>query len=239
MKIILKETSVDYKTYHFGYAINAILENEESIEKAYSKGFLPYTNDVFSTLEEYYLARSIRINLKNYERLSENNRVIRKIDKKLGIEFKVFTKNEFDHSKDFKNFCINFSEERFSNKPLSIERLELILSRDNYNKIFVFYSNKLPIGYVLTYFNKSIIHYWFSFYETKFMKDFSLGKYIMEQVIYYAKSKKLQHVYLGTCYGNKALYKVRDFKGIEFYDGEIWNSNVKSLKEICKNDNID
>jgi len=71
------------------------------------------------------------------------------------------------------------------------------------------------------------------------MKDFSLGKYIMEQVIYYAKSKKLKYVYLGTCYGNKALYKVRDFKGIEFYDGEIWNSNVKSLKEICKNDNID
>ena len=114
-----------------------------------------------------------------------------------------------------------------------------ILSRDNYNKIFVFYFNQSPIGYVLTYFNKSIIHYWFSFYETKFMKDFSLGKYIMEQVIYYAKSKKLKHVYLGTCYGNKALYKVRDFKGIEFYDGEIWNSNVKSLKEICKNDNID
>ena len=43
MKIILKETGVDYKTYHFGYAINAILENEESLEKAYSKGFLPYT----------------------------------------------------------------------------------------------------------------------------------------------------------------------------------------------------
>ena len=63
MKIILKETGVDYKTYHFGYAINAILENEESIEKAYSKGFLPYTNDVSSTLEKYYLARSIRINL--------------------------------------------------------------------------------------------------------------------------------------------------------------------------------
>ena len=51
MKIILKETSVDYKTYHFGYAINAILENEESIEKAYSKGFLPYTNDVFSNTD--------------------------------------------------------------------------------------------------------------------------------------------------------------------------------------------
>ena len=70
MKIILKETSVDYKTYHFGYAINAILENEESIEKAYSKGFLPYTNDVSSILEEYYLARSIRINLKNVTSVS-------------------------------------------------------------------------------------------------------------------------------------------------------------------------
>ena len=45
-------------------------------------------------------------------------------------------------------------------------------------------------------------------------------------------------VYLGTCYGKKALYKVRDFKGIEFYDGNEWNDNVKVLKKLCKKDSI-
>ena len=238
MKIILKETSVDYKTYHFGYAINAILENEESIEKAYSKGFLPYTNDVSSILEEYYLARSIRINLKNYDRLSENNRVIRKVDEKLDISYKILDKSKFNHSREFKNFFLNYSKKRFSNKSLSRERLDLILIRENYNKIFIFYRKNNPIGYVLTYTNENMIHFWFSFYDTKFMKNFSLGKYIMEQVIFYSKKHKINFVYLGTCYGKKALYKVRDFKGIEFYDGNEWNDNVKVLKKLCKKDSI-
>ena len=48
----------------------------------------------------------------------------------------------------------------------------------------------------------------------------------------------MRYIYLGTCYGEKALYKVRDFKGIEYFDGVEWNNNIKSLKELCKNDKI-
>jgi len=29
-----------------------------------------------------------------------------------------------------------------------------------------------------------------------------------------------------------------DFKGIEFYDGNEWNDNVKVLKKLCKKDSI-
>ena len=53
-----------------------------------------------------------------------------------------------------------------------------------------------------------------------------------------AKNQKINFVYLGTCYGKKALYKVRDFKGIEFYDGNGWNNDVKILKKLCKEDSI-
>ena len=238
MKLIFKESSVDYKQYEFGYSIYAILDSLEEIESTFNKGFLPFSNDINSSLEKYYLARSLRIKTSIYERISENNRVIRKVDEKIDISYKVIDKLIFNHSDEFKTFCLNYSRVRFSNEPLSRERLNVILSRLNYNKIFIFYSKKIPIGYVLTYTNENMIHFWFSFYDTKFMKDFSFGKYIMEQVIFYAKMHKINFVYLGTCYGKKALYKVRDFKGIEFYDGNEWNDNVKVLKKLCKKDNI-
>ena len=48
----------------------------------------------------------------------------------------------------------------------------------------------------------------------------------------------MKYVYLGTCYGEKALYKVRDFKGIEFFDGSKWNNQINILKEMCKKDII-
>ena len=238
MKLIFKESSVDYNQYNFGYSMYAILDSLKEIESIFNKGFLPFSNDLNSSLEKYYLARSLRINTSLYERISENNRVIRKVDEKLDISYKILDKSEFKHSRECKNLCLNYSKEGFSNKPLSRERLDLILIRENYNKIFIFYRKNNPIGYVLTYTNENIIHYWFSFYDTKFMKDFSLGKYIMEQVIFYAKNQKINFVYLGTCYGKKALYKVRDFKGIEFYDGNGWNNDVKILKKLCKEASI-
>ena len=60
----------------------------------------------------------------------------------------------------------------------------------------------------------------------------------MEKVIFYAKKNKMKFIYLGTCYGEKALYKVRDFKGIEYFDGVKWNNSIKTLKKLCKNDSI-
>lgn len=238
MKLIFKESNVDYNHYNFGYSIYAVLDSLNEIESTFNKGFLPFSNDIKSSLEKYYLARSLRVKTSIYERISENNRIIRKVDENLDISYEIIDKLKFNHSNEFKSFCLSYSKERFLNKPLSRERLDLILSRLNYNKIFIFYSKQIPIGYVLTYTNENMIHFWFSFYDTKFIKDFSLGKYIMEQVIFYAKKNKINFVYLGTCYGKKALYKVRDFKGIEFYDGNEWNDNVKVLKKLCKKDSI-
>ena len=59
---------------------------------------------------------------------------------------------------------------------------------------------------------------------------------MMFSVIKWAHDQQLDHVYLGTCYGEKSLYKVRDFKGLSYYDGNQWNSDVKSLKLKCKTD---
>ena len=198
----------------------------------------PYTGDSKNTEEIYYLARSVRINLSRYIRLSENKRVIKKIKSSLNISVDEHNKENFNHDNKFDKFCIKYSKERFSNESLSDERLQLIIKRKNYNKIYEFKSDNVPIGYVITFSNNNIIHYWFAFYDTKHLESIPIGKFMMEHIIHSAKKKNKEFVYLGTCYGEESLYKVRDFKGIEFYDGNNWVSDIEKLKYLCKSDDI-
>jgi len=59
---------------------------------------------------------------------------------------------------------------------------------------------------------------------------------MMFSVIKWAQEQNFSFVYLGTCYGEKSLYKVRDFKGLSYFDGNQWENNIKSLKTKCKQD---
>ena len=53
MKKILSEDRIDYQNYRFGYCVNIILEEDDSIEKAFERGYLPYTGDSKNTEEIY------------------------------------------------------------------------------------------------------------------------------------------------------------------------------------------
>ena len=83
MKFLFSESSIDYNNYKFGYSVNLVLNDNDSIESVYSQGFLPYTGNIKNKEEVYYLARSIRVDLNDYERLSENNRIVKNAKKKL------------------------------------------------------------------------------------------------------------------------------------------------------------
>ncbi|MEN8187293.1 MAG: GNAT family N-acetyltransferase, partial [Bacteroidota bacterium] len=91
------------------------------------------------------------------------------------------------------------------------------------------------VGYVITIIQGNTLHYWFAFFDLKF-QNYSLGKYMMFAVIDWASKNDIDYVYLGTCYGEKSLYKVRDFKGLAFFDGNQWSQDMKILKHKCKND---
>ena len=41
-----------------------------------------------------------------------------------------------------------------------------------------------------------------------------------------------------TNFENIFQESIKDFKGIEFYDGNGWNNDVKILKKLCKEDSI-
>ncbi len=234
MKIFRSESFVDYSTYTFNYAMYCIKEKQKEIPEIYEKGFLPYSNDTQLQIETYYLARSLRVDLANFSDSSENRRVLKKIADQQP-DFKVIPIAEFDLNKpQFQDFCLDFSKQRFS-EALSKERLLYILKNKSMTHIFEFSLQQKKVGYVITIIENGTLHYWFAFFELDF-QEFSLGKWMMFSVIQWAKENELQYVYLGTCYGEKSLYKVRDFKSLSFYDGNQWNTDMKLLKVKCKTD---
>lgn len=236
MKILFSEYKTDYSSYTFSYAVYCIKEAQAELPEIYAKGFLPYTGNSSLKDDTFYLARSLRVNLQDFKSSSENRRVNRKIEP-LDISMEVHDKNDFNfQDEQFKQFCSDYAEERFSGGSMGNERLQYVLEREMLTHIISFYSGEKIFGYVFTVMKGDMLHYWFSFYDTEYMRSHSLGKWMMWKVIDWAHQQGLAHVYIGTCYREKSLYKVRDHKGAEFFDGSKWNKDTSLLKTLCKSD---
>ncbi len=236
MKIFYSENNVDYKTYTFNYAIYAKKESQEELSQLYNTGFLPYTGNTKIGSEIFYLARSLRANLAVFDDTSENRRVNRLVEP-LNIRVDVIPKSEFD-IKDpaFVAFCESYINERIGEDNMSLERWDYILSQETGTHFFKFSNEDHIFGYVLAAINDELVHYWFAFFDTEYMRSHSLGKWMMWRVIKWGKDNGKEAVYLGTAYKPAALYKIRDHKGLEFWDGFKWNPDVKILKDWCQND---
>ncbi len=234
MKIFFSEATPDYNTYTFPYAVYCRQETEEEMSGIYARGFLPYSDqDVLNGREGtyYYLSRSIRVNTSRFSLTSENRRIRKKMAA-LNPGFQIVDKPECENDKAFWSFCENYAHQRIGD-AMPPERLRYIFSRDILQKIFKFVSGDRILGYVWAPANDEMIHYWFSFFDTQYM-TLGIGKWMMEQVISYAADQRIPYVYLGTCYGSKAMYKIRDFKGIEYFDGNEWRNDLSFLKSKCK-----
>ncbi len=236
MKIFFSEYQTDYSSYTFSYAIYCIKEKQEELQEIYRQGFLPYTGDIRHAQDTFYLARSLRVNLQEFSSSSENRRVNRKAEP-LEINMEIHPKEEFDwQDAAFREFCSAYAEERFAGGSMDSERLAHVLNREMLTHIISFRSHDKTYGYVFAAMEKDMLHYWFSFYDTNYMRSHSLGKWMMWKVIDRAQQQGLNYVYIGTCYREKSLYKVRDHKGAEFFDGQKWNRDIELLKSLCKSD---
>ena len=235
MKIFYSESSPDYQTYTFNYAIYCLKEASSELPAIYDKGFLPYTGDLTINQDLFYLARSLRVDLDRFTNSSENRRVMRKVEM-LQIDCSLYEKDKLIQSDPiFENFCLDYAKNRIGD-AMRKERFQYILARDTASHIFRFTQNEVVIGYVLGCLEGNFFHYWFSFFDLELMKSHSIGKWMMWKCIDWSRENQLKHVYLGTCYGEKSLYKVRDHKGLAFFDGARWNPDMNTLKSWCKSD---
>jgi arginine-tRNA-protein transferase len=236
MRIFFSEYQVDYSTYTFAYAVYCVQEHADELPEIYARGFLPYTGDLTLHHEIFYLARSIRVDLRLFKDSSENRRINRKIEP-LGLTVAVTAKDDFDiENPAFLTFCTQYAAERFSGGTMDIQRLRYVCTRNSLSHILTFSANDHILGYAFACITQEILHYWYAFFDVAYLRTHSLGKWMMWRTIRWAKDQGLQHVYLGTCYGPKALYKVRDHRGCEFFDGTGWNRDMNRLKTLCQQD---
>ena len=236
MKVFFSENQPDYSTYTFNYAVYAVAEAQHELPTIYQRGFLPYTGDLRIGAEVFYLARSLRVELDRFAATSENRRIHRKMEP-LDVQIRVLEKATFDYQQpDFLKFCLNYASDRFSGNAMNAERLAYVLQKRTGTHLLAFYRKDQVVGYVLAAIEGNTFHYWYAFFDQQYMQSHSLGKWMMWSSIHWAKSAGLAYVYLGTCYGTHSLYKVRDHKGLAFYDGGSWNQDIKQLKALCKSD---
>ena len=236
MKTFFSEYLSNYETYTFGYTNYALPTDNKEYTQAYHIWYLPYSASLEIKEPIFYLCRSLRVNISKFTNSSENRRVARKIE-----DFAITTKRyniwEFDRSdSEFVDFCLAYTNSRFSHGDMSTERFTYVMSRDYANTILEFRSHDRVIWYTLFAQTNKVLHHWFCFFDTELMDSAPLGKYMMRYTIDWAKQNSIPYVYLGTCYKESWLYKVRDFNWLERRDGNTRQTNIERLKQLCKSD---
>lgn len=199
-------------------------EQGDLIKDLYAQGFLPYSGTK-ELHEVYYSARSARIVLHDFTLSSENRRIAKKFDG----QFEKITLAG-PPPQDAYDFCLSYFAERHGSKAMPRERLELIFSQ--VTNTTVYRSGLKIIAYVMTVEDTTLGHYWYSFYDLTYIRQ-SLGMWLMLDSIRTAKEAGKSYYYLGTVYGEKALYKT-NFAPLEWWDGTKWSTDTAALKALAK-----
>lgn len=110
------------------------------------------------------------------------------------------------------------------------ERLETILQSGLVSAVTKYSKDSLPVAYVLEVADADMAHYWFSFYDIAYARQ-SLGLWLMLDALRDAKTAGKTHYYLGTVYGEKALYKT-NYSPLQWWSGESWSDDLRLLKTL-------
>lgn len=207
-------------------------ESGDNLSEVYERGFLPYSASV-GVANRFYLARSARIPLSDFSLSSENRRVWKKFENMFSVV--IAAPEIIAHDEAAIAFMLNYFKERHGEDVMSRERLIHILSAELGTTVSIYKDkNKATIAYVIENADSSIGHFWFSFYDLSFVFQ-SLGMWLMIERVLKAKEEGKTHYYLGTVYGEKALYKT-NFNNLEYWNGVSWVSNIAELKSHARTD---
>lgn len=230
MKLLFSEAQADYSRYLYPYVIWAIPEAGEAPADLFNAGFLPGARG----LDQFCLCRNLRVDLAAFKTSSENRRILRKGE---GITTQLVPRAEFDFSSARQDFFLKYAEARYGVGVMPPERLDLLFNSPLATHLMVFNDAATggELGVVLLYLEAPrVAFYRYSFFDLNHPNR-SLGLFLMTTAVNYFAEQKFAHVYLGTCYSEKALYKTQ-FAGVEFFNGFGWSQNVDELKHVLRRD---
>lgn len=231
MKLLFSEFGPDYSRYLYPYVVWGVPEAGETPADLYAAGFHPASPD----LARFTLCRHLRVPLAGWQPTSENRRILRKGD---GMALTLVERSAFEYTSERRDRWLAFAEERFGKGIMTGERLDGLLNGRVITHVLLCRDEAdgdREVGAVLMYLEPSrMAHYYYAFYDLRHANR-SLGLFLMTAAVGFFRDAGFGHLYLGTCYSERALYKAQ-FDGIEFFDGLTWSTAVDQLKFLVRRD---
>ena len=229
MKITREEFGHEYGqgVYRFGYCEYAWLEDGDQPVDIYAKGFIPHTVDP-SVRNRFYLARSSRIELERFSYTSENRRVAKRFEN-------MFITQRLEPAamdESMRALFLSYFAERHGPRIMPEARLDAILATPLPLSLITYKKDSRLIAAVLEIGDNSFGHFYYSAYDLSLVQQ-SLGMWLMLDGARRAKEASRTHYYLGTVYGEKALYKT-NLGPLEFWDGSVWSTDLAHLKKLAR-----
>lgn len=213
MRFFNQELAQDYNSYTFAYASLCVAHDSDKFSDIYQHGYLPYSARQ-GVKDIYYMARSGRINLRNWQPNSENRRVIAKNNLVKRRELSVSDSEQF---LEFKKLMLEYFAAKHGAEVMPEWRLETILAHPSVKSLKAYYENDQLLGGVIEAGDETATHYWFSFYRLELLSR-NFGLFMMIDCAQRTKKAGGEYLYVGTLYGEKARYKT-NFENFEYWDG--------------------
>jgi len=231
MKLLFSEGPPDYTHYIFPYVIWAFPEKDEDVSRIFEAGFLPSSR----LMQRFYMARQIRVALPDFKPTSENRRVLRKC---AGIQFELLPREQFDYSEKRRTAFKAYADAKFGHDVMSYERLDELFHSPIVTHVLQFtFPSGEDAGSVALYLHEGrLAFYYYAFYDLNHSER-NLGMYMMTSAVQFFSEADFHHLYLGTCYSEKALYKTQ-FRGVEFFNGVCWSRKIEELKFVLRRDTV-
>ncbi len=231
-RIFNSEYVYSYASYTFGYAVYAERIGDEPLDPIWEDGFLPYSGDHRADISNvFYLTRSVRADLGLFVPTSENRRVKRKFENR---NFTVTTHagSTFVKNDRMLDFCLsNFADP----KAMSKMRLKRILSAFPEVAVIEYKDEKgEPCAYIIEVAGEDSVHHWYNFF-THSPEYQSFGMWLFIDRIEKLKAEHKKYYYLGTLYGEKAMYKM-NIPGLAFWNSNEWLTDMSLLKKLAHTD---
>ncbi len=227
-----------YNKNMYQYSKEIIIKDTDNINDLYNEGFV-FVRKGKGIMQKI---RSLRVDLEYFELTSENRRVLKKTE---NISIEKDNLPYIEYSYNIHKMGFTYYKARFGNKVMTANKIKEMftnMDKSNMNSVFVYKDKNLNDvnfaqrtnvqGYALAYMNKYMLHYAYPFYDLSYF-NLNMGICMMLKAIIFAKEHNLDYVYLGSVYKKESIYKLQ-FKGLSWFDGRIWNNNIKELKEILK-----
>jgi len=230
MKLLFSEARPDYSRYHYPYVVWGFLEPSETPADAFAAGFLPG----LPSMERWYLARQIRVPLRSWNPTSENRRVLRKAS---GLRCDLVAKAGFDFSAERRRRWLEYAARRWGPGVMPVERLERVISGAVISHVLHFTDavSGRDAGTALLHLEAPRMGFYYYAFFDETPEARHTGMAMMTRAVDWFAAAGFDHLHLGTCYSERALYKTQ-FTGVEFFNGFRWSSNLAELKHLIRSD---